>query len=391
MKASHGVAGLAFISLLYSIGFGLVLFLLPFMAYEVSGSVLAVGLLVAVPALASMFTAIPAGNFADAYGRKTVVLAGLSLMVLLMLCLPYCSTLAGFLFFAFFFGVASQLIYASIKVHLFDITDSASKHFGVVATAFQAGLGLGPLVGGYLIINSLEAGLASASNLFAIDLLLVALFFLFFRFSESKVTSKLKLNLKDFIFGGIREYMKLGRVGVTVLWLTIMFTTYEGLVWTLEPLFNKYYGLDSFTTGLIMSMFILPFILFNIPAGILADRYGKMKVLVPGLITAGFFMILFGLARDTPLLIVFAFLSTAGLAFAWISLSGLLADASRKSKKGGIIGVWNTSEELGYLAGPILGGLVAQYSGIRMPFITLGILMILSTLLIKRMHLYDKK
>lgn len=336
----------------------------------------------AAPALASMMAAIPAGSLVDTYGRKTIPLVGLSAMIVAVLYVPHASTFGGFILFAFFFGVSSQLVYTSLKAYLLDITPQgkSSKYFGVIATGFQVGLALGPAVGGYLMSGGLGAGLASASRFFALDLLLIILLILFFRIGEFEKKVKVQYTFAEFFLNGVGDYLKLGRVSLIVLWLTILFTTYEGLVWTLEPLFSTHYSLNSFTTGVILSMFILPFIVFNIPAGMLADRFGKMRVLIPGLIAAGAFMIVFGLVEDTFLLAASAFASTVGLAFAWTSMAGLLADASSKSRKGNIVGVWNTSEELGYLVGPILGGLVAQQLGINVPFIMVGLLMILTVL-----------
>lgn len=376
------VVQLAFISLLYALGFGLVLFLLPFMAYQLSSSVFMVGVLVAVPALTSMAAAIPVGGFIDAYGRRGVSLVGLFFMLALAFYFPHASTLAKFILFVSMFGFASQMVYGSLKACLLDITPKGetSKYFSVVATAFQSGLALGPLAGGYFILKDLAGGVSAASRFFTLDLVVIILLLLFFKVGSVKAKVRIPHTLKEFLFNGIGDYLKLKRLGLVVLWLTILFTTYEGLVWTLEPLFNKYYQLNSFTTGLILSMFVLPFILFNIPAGILADRYGKMRVLIPSLTAAGLFMIVFGLVKSPLLLITSAFLSTAFLAFAWTSMAGLLVDAAAKFKKGGIVGVWNTSEEVGYLIGPVVGGLIAQYAGISVPFIALGVLMLLTLL-----------
>lgn len=378
------VVQLGFACLLYALGFGLVLFLLPFMAYDVSSSLFAVGVLIALPALSSMLSAIPAGGLVDMYGRRRVLFTGLLAMIALMLCLPYASTPVMFVLFVCLLGVAFQMIYAPLKAYLLEISppNESSKYYGIIATGFQAGLALGPIAGGILLYNGLASGVAYASRFFALDLVLITLLFLSFRGGLAKTVVRVRYSYRKFLVDGFGEYLKLGRLGFIVLWLTVLYTTCEGLVWTLEPLFSEYYRLNAFTAGLILSMFLLPFVLFNIPAGMLADRYGKMRLLIPSLTLAGIFLVIFGLAKSTPILVASAFLSTTGLAFAWTSTAGLLAEASKKSKKGAIAGIWNTSEEIGYIIGPITGGLLAQYSNISMPFTALGILMILTVMLI---------
>lgn len=387
MKGFSGYDGLspfALVSLFYALGFGLVLFLLPFLAYDISPNVFVVGVLVAAPALVSMLAAIPAGSLTDFYGVRVTFIASLVAMIVLVLCLPYVSTAVGFLIFACFFGFFYQLVYTSLKAHLFDISPQGrtSKYFSIFLTTFQIGLSLGPIVGGYLILDSLSIGLSAASKFFALDCLGLLFLILVFKIGAGvkKKTDVTQYNIRHFFINSMKEYLKLRRIGAVVLLLTILFTTYEGLVWAFEPLFNKYYSLNTFTTGMLLSMFTLPFIVFSIPAGILADRYGKIKILVPGLLVTGLFIIIFGFVENPILLILSAVISSIGLAFAWSSMAGLLADASTKFEKGCIVGVWNMSEGLGYLIGPVLGGLIAEYSSIKIPFIMIGFVMMLSIL-----------
>jgi MFS family permease len=180
----------------------------------------------------------------------------------------------------------------------------------------------------------------------------------------------------------VMEYLKLGCVGVLVFWLTVLFTSYEGLVWAFEPLFSRYYDMSPLAAGVILSLFTVPFILFSIPAGVLADRYGKMRTLVPGLLLTGLFVMSFGLAGDFFTLALSALLSTTGLAFAWASTAGLLADSSKRLQKGYIAGVWSMSEGLGYLVGPVLGGLVGQYFSVKVPFVLLGAVFVVTAILL---------
>jgi MFS family permease len=142
-----------------------------------------------------------------------------------------------------------------------------------------------------------------------------------------------------------------------------------------------YYKLDidSRVVGLILAIFMLPLILFALPAGYLADKYGKIRMIIPGLLIIGVFFITFGMSGSSTLLLASAFLSTTGLALAWVSTNGLLTDISSKYRRGGIVGVWNIFEDLGYVIGPVFGGLTAKFfDSIRIPFILLGLIVIAS-------------
>jgi len=372
------VIQLGVVSLLFSFGFGLILFLLPLVAYGLSSSVAVVGVLVAVPALASLLAAIPVGWLVDSYGRRLVFYPGILAMVVVVTCLPTVSTISAFLLVVCFFGLGFQMVYGSLKTCLLELLPpkESSKFFGLVATGVQAGLALGPLAGGFLLADGLEQGVLSAAKLFTLDFLVVML--LVAAFGLAGAPARKPHFLRKSLFSGIGEIVKLRRVGVVVLWLTVLFTGYEGVVWALEPLFGVRLGMDASTAGMILSLFILPFIFFSLPAGLIADRFGKVPVLALGLMASGVFMLFFGMVENVFLLAVCAFLSAMGLAFAWTAMAGLLADASAGFQKGGIVGVWNTSEELGYLAGPVLGGLFAQSFTLKMPFALVGILLLVS-------------
>jgi MFS family permease len=372
---------LGFLAFLYALGFGLILFLLPFLALDLSESVFMVGVLVSVVALSSLLAAVPSGALVDALGLRKVCVLGFASMAVLIYFLPGVSTVLGFVLFVFLFGASSQLVYAPLKAYLLEVSPEGktSKYFGVFATVFQLGLALGPLAGGFLILNGFRAGVEYSVLLFTPCYLLALGVFLHSNIGLSK-RMRFNVRLRELLYGSIRDYHKLKEFGLIVLWLTILFTTYEGLVWTLEPLFNRIYSLNAVTTGLILSMFTLPFILFNIPAGVLADKYGKVKILAPSLVAAGVFIILFGLTENPILLLVYAFLSTTGLAFTWTSMAGMLADATVKFKKGGVVGMWNTAEQFGYFIAPIIGGLIAEYYTLKIPFMALGVLLILSSL-----------
>jgi MFS family permease len=124
-------------------------------------------------------------------------------------------------------------------------------------------------------------------------------------------------------------------------------------------------------------MFILPYVIFDIPAGYLADRYGKTKILMLGLTIAGVFLIIFGYSTTKLMFLASAFIATMGLSFARPSVEGLLTDLVEKKQKGGIVGIWNSSEDLGYILGPFIGGVIAEsYGDITIPFILLGAAML---------------
>src|SRR5690606_36158298 len=55
------------------------------------------------------------------------------------------------------------------------------------------------------------------------------------------------------------------------------------------------FGLSTSTLGLISSIFFLGYAAMNVPAGMLGDKIGKKRVVVPGVILFGIFAALTGM------------------------------------------------------------------------------------------------
>ena len=250
---SSRLSSFSLVSLLLAFGFGLFLFVLPFMAYDLSSSVFMVGIVIAVPALVSLLAAVPAGDFAVVHGVRYSSVAGLFVMAFAALCLSYSSSLPTFLLSVCLLSAAYQLVYTSLKVHLLDISPSgaSSKYFSVLAASFQLGLALGPVAGGFLMLGGFGGGVALTLRLFSLDCL--TLMFLFFVFGTGdKRAGGVHRAVKKGFAVSVMEYLKLGCVGVLVFWLTVLFTSYEGLVWAFEPLFSRYYDMSPLAAGVIL-------------------------------------------------------------------------------------------------------------------------------------------
>jgi ACDE family multidrug resistance protein len=112
--------------------------------------------------------------------------------------------------------------------------------------------------------------------------------------------------------------------------------------------------------GLIVSLFAMPGIFFTPVYGILADKFGRKKVLVPSLLmfgifgTAGFFV------RDFNLLLVLRFLSGMGAASLGALNVTLIGDLFSGDKRQKIVGYNNSALNFGTTIVPIIGGMLAM-------------------------------
>lgn len=383
---------------IYSIGNGAIFFLLPILSSNLTENFAIIGFLIAIPSIISMFFDIPTGGLSDRIGRKKLAILGLCGMILFALLLPTANSILVLAIFLLLLGFSNQLINVPIRAYLMDISpkDKTSKYFSVQTTGMQIGFAAGPIIAGILLSQELVKGITMVSLLYIITCL-ISILILYFGFKETVkggspiFTGMRSLIRKDKIFmREILDYATLKSAGLMIFLLTLMFIITDGLIWAIEPLYYKQ-GIDPGTVGIILSMFVIPFVFFQIPAGFIADKIGKIKVLITGLLLAGSFLILFGLTRDISGMMITAFISTFGLALAIPSIDGLLTDISSGKERGGIVGVWDVSEDLGYIIGPIVGGIIAEfYKDITIPFVFLGISILLLVPLVVWIKIKEK-
>ncbi|MBN2251381.1 MAG: MFS transporter [Candidatus Altiarchaeota archaeon] len=373
------------ITLIYTTGSGTVIFLLPIVADKIFNNFLLVGLMIGLSGAFSMLSAVPFGALSGHIGRKWVLAIGLVIGGAIGLVLQYTTTPFLFLLLMVLCGLGNAAVNTSARSFVMDISPKKreSEYFSLYTTAMSLGFVLGPLIAGDFLSGGFENGVYCVSLIFmaTCTISFIILFFLKESVGNTKVFSagfrELIKNDKVFL-RSFSDFRRLGHVGLLILFVTALLSLSDRLIWTIEPLYYQS-NIPSLYVGVIMSMFILPYVLFEIPAGLLADRYGKFKVLLPGLFLAGFSLIAFSMVSNVFMMIFFAFMTTTGFSLTWPSLSGLLTEVSSKHEKGNIVGVWNLSEDLGFTLGPLLGGFTAYYfHSISAPFMILGGLLILS-------------
>jgi DHA1 family multidrug resistance protein-like MFS transporter len=366
------------------LGSGVAWFVLPILAERLFKDLLVVGVLIAMPNIVSLFLDIPMGDFSDRVGRKKLFMGGLILMALLGLMLPSVSSFMRFVAFMALLGIADLSIILPVRAYIMEIApkENVSESFGIFEAAGQVGFAVAPLVGGYLIADNFNVGISNSGIFMFLGVSAAALILSFvkdtIRRRESAFVSIKDTILKDRLFlKSLLDYKDLQYAGMAILLATFITVSIDGVIWAFEPLYTTL-GIDTATVGLILSMFVIPFILFEVPAGIIADKFGKIKVFIGGLIVAGVFLVVFGSTGNPTILLASAFIATAGLAFARPAMDGFLTDISSKKERGSIVGVWDTAEDAAYATSPIIGGLIGQVYGIRMVFIIAGGLLLLA-------------
>jgi MFS family permease len=125
--------------------------------------------------------------------------------------------------------------------------------------------------------------------------------------------------------------------------------------------------------GVLGAARVLPYILLSVPAGMVADRYDRRLVLLVTDLARGVIMVaLAGLVLiDAPVWVLagLAILATCFSTFFGPAISALLPTLVDESDLGPANSAWATLDNVGYIVGPALAGILIAAGGLSLAFL----------------------
>ena len=359
--------------------FGIIVPIMPAYLVSINQGGTAAGLMIAIFAGAQLLFSPLGGKWADLYGRRKMIILGLSLLAVSMLLfyatdsiwVLYASRVIG--------GIGDAFLIPAIFAYIADITtnEQRAKGTGLVTASMSLGLVIGPGIGGFLADFDLKlpflvsAIVTLAAVLFSVVLLKES--------AETRASNKAAVTFDD-------DESMLEQIGRSVkmpyfIPLIITFVMSFGLV-AYESVIGLYlaenYGSTSKDIALMItatgtvSVIVQLFIVDR-----LVRRFGEIRVIIAflGLATVGFllslmaegYMMFFGVS-----LVIF-------LAMAVLRpVLNILISKMAKGEVGFAMGMNTSYMSLGNVLGPISAGLLYDFN-INYPFI-LGLALLILTL-----------
>jgi MFS family permease len=136
--------------------------------------------------------------------------------------------------------------------------------------------------------------------------------------------------------------------------------------------FGDVFGLDAAGVGIALALFFLPFALLQYPLGSLSDRIGRFIPVVVGSIGYGVAIIAVGAAPTVEVAMALMVLVGVAGAFVAPATMALVSDLCAPDERGVAMGGFNVFGSLGFLAGFLLGGSVADAAGYLTAFLVVG-------------------
>ncbi len=130
-----------------------------------------------------------------------------------------------------------------------------------------------------------------------------------------------------------------------------------------------------FAGPFIVSFFITPV------WGVLGDRFGKKKMVLRAVLGLAVSQVLIGFSGDVYQLFLFRMFQGFASGFIPASLA-LVSASSPKEKSGYAIGVLQTSIAAGGIIGPLMGGVIADFTSHRVVFFITAVLCLISSIFV---------
>src|SRR5918996_2900483 len=147
---------------------------------------------------------------------------------------------------------------------------------------------------------------------------------------------------------------------------------------------------DISMLGLVTASFIIGVGIFQVPAGILAAKYGASKIAVSGILIASFCVLLTGVSNDILQIAILRFIVGMGMACFFGPSVIMISQYLGKSSEGLGIGLINSAHAIGGIIGVFGWVILAQLYGWSMSLIiggalglVTGIVLIVSALVVK--------
>jgi len=143
------------------------------------------------------------------------------------------------------------------------------------------------------------------------------------------------------------------------------------------------FGMDKATAGLLNALTLVASAIGSLLFGLLADRFGRRRMLTYSILTYSVFTFASGLATSVPMLGACRFLLGLGMGGEWNCGATLVAESWPAAWRGRAMGLVLSGWAVGYALAAVVAGLVLPIGGWRWVFFA-GLAPVLLALWIKR-------
>ena len=165
----------------------------------------------------------------------------------------------------------------------------------------------------------------------------------------------------------------------------LLYSIVIGAVITIHPLYLELFLKTPEWVGLVAALSSLAGMLFSLPAGLLADKLGRKRLLIASFLLLAAVLTAFFINTSLYALIGLQLAFGTAMAPAWVLSEAFIKDISPTGRRGEFRSVFGTFANAGLFTGPLIGGFLADRFALRTPYLFSTLLLLASLTLILKL------
>ena len=369
------------------LGFGSVIPALALYARSFGVGHSAIGMAVAVYGLARFLVAVPTGQIADRFGRRTALaLGGLVTAAGNLLC-ALAPDYATFLGARFVSGAGAALVLLAGQIVLADITTPArrGRTMAIYQGVFGFAVGVGPLPGGYLATHY---GLAAPFLAYAVAgaVASVVAWVLIPETRDLRRPTDLEQPAMPPFSSQLRLLTaQIGFVLACLISFSNAVARTGGLFNVIPVLAQERLALGADRIGVGLALASIVGLALIYPSGVLVDRYGRKMVIVPATVVSGVSLAVFVLAPSYAWFLAGCVIWSVAVGMSGAAPAAYAADVAPPGMNAAAMTAYRMLSDVGYVLGPIALGLVTDVLGASAALGATAVLLVAVALLFARL------
>jgi maltose/moltooligosaccharide transporter len=312
--------------------------------------------------------------------RKPWMLVGAPLAAIFFIAVPVMRSIVGIMFVIFLTNFAMALFRSPTISLLGDLFPSHQRSTANGIINFMGGLAA---VAAYFIGGLLYSLGRITPFVFGSILLLIAIAMVIFFIREPELPQEVKKKEKGNGFAAnLAEVLRSSdRSGLFILLAILCWFTGFNALETWISSFGKFtLGISAGTMSILTSGMALLFVIFAVPSGLIATRFGRRRVILTGI--AGLTLLfVYGFFISNQIMLIIL-LVLAGIFWALINVNSLpmVYDVGGDARIGAFTGLYYLASNIAAVAGPQIVGILIDltHDNYRIMFIFATIFMVLA-------------
>ncbi|MFX1454794.1 MAG: MDR family MFS transporter [Promethearchaeota archaeon] len=338
-----------------------------------------VGFLFSLFSIGNIIGGIIGGALADKYGRRLMVLIGLTTSGVGSLILGMINDLNLFFFLSAILGLVGNFGHPARQAMVVDLLpkEKQAEGFGIQRVAFNISATIGPILGGFLATQSYM-------SLFIADAVssIITAFIVILVIPETKPEPKPNETEQSVVktLVGYKEVLKDGMYMLFISVSAIMVLVYMQMNSTLSVFLRNVHNFPVHQFSLLLSMNALMVVVFQFWIARKVSKYAPMKMMAFGTL---FYMIgfgMYGFVSDSYLFFIAMVIITIGEMIVTPVGQAAAASFAPEDKRGRYMAVYSFQWTIPNLFGIFIAGLVMENLGPNWVWYFAGILSLISVI-----------